>query len=324
MQHLNSSQAQYDTPVLACMYVDYENLYNYLNQGSKQHSHAKEVIHSLINSAVQYVTHELEFHLSSPPIAYADFNLMGSDGSDIQKSLYLSGMQLQFVPASLQPNASEIQICIDVLETLQNDEQISAIFLVSADRLYLPMINYCQHYNTLCTVISFHPPNLSPMDEHSERFISANKFIQQNHPPHYHEEPKPMHPLEGARVASPPPVVEIKDDLLLSAIHIIIYFFGQYEDVFLTPLLRKLAEMLPDFDDPKYLITQLTDSGAVWLEKRPGFPYNYTVLLINYQHPNVLETQNAIEKSRYVEEEAYQHLRGSQSEVYDLTSPSQF
>jgi len=322
MQHLNYPQSQYDTPPQACMFVDYENLYSYLNRSHDQRSHAKEVINSLISSSVQHVTHELKFQLSSPT-AYADFSTMGSDGSQIQKSLYLDGMQPQFVPASLQPNASEIQICIDVLETLQNDEQISAIFLVSADRLYLPLINYCQHYNALCTVISFHPPNLSPMDEHSGRFVSASQFIQKSPPPHYQEESTPMHSHEGVRTASPP-MVEIKDDLLLSALHVIIYFFGQYEDVFLTPLLRKLAEMLPDFDDSKYLITQLTESGAVWLEKRPGFPYNYTVLLVNYQHPDVLEAQDAIEKSRYVEEEAYQHLRENQSEVHDLTYPTEF
>jgi len=323
MKHLNSPHIQYDTPSQACMFVDYENLYNYLNQNIQKHSHAKDVIHSLINSAVEHVTHELKFQLSSPT-AYADFNLMGSDGTQIQKSLYLAGMQPQFVPASIQPNASEIQICIDVLEMLQHDTQISAIFLVSADRLYLPLINYCQQYNTLCTLISFEAPDLSTMDDHSDRFISASRFTQNIETPYYSEESSAIHTTHGVRAITPPHVVEIKDDLLLSTLHIIIYFFGQYEDVYLTPLLRKLAEILPDFDDPKYLITQLTDSGAVWLEKRPGFPYNYSVLLINYQHPNVIETHDAIEKSRYVEEEAYQHLRENQSEIYDLNQETTF
>ena len=38
----------------------------------------------------------------------------------------------------------------------------------------------------------------------------------------------------------------------------------------------------------KALVGDLNEAGAVWLEKRRGYPYDYTVLLINHDHPNVL------------------------------------
>ena len=65
--------------------------------------------------------------------------------------------------------------------------------------------------------------------------------------------------------------------------------FGQYDEVYLTPLLRKLSEELGDLEDhdPKSLIGDLENAGAVRLERRRGFPYDYTVLLVNPNHPEV-------------------------------------
>lgn len=80
-------------------------------------------------------------------------------------------------------------------------------------------------------------------------------------------------------------------------------YFGQYEEIYLTPLLRKLSEVMDDPDDePKLLINDLEQAGAVWLEKRRGFPHNYTVLLMNLEHPDVAEIKEANASGSFAEE----------------------
>jgi len=82
----------------------------------------------------------------------------------------------------------------------------------------------------------------------------------------------------------------------LAALDIIEEHFGQYDEIYLTPLLRKLSELVGGANyDPKAVISELENAGAVWLEKRKGYPYDYTVLIIDPEHPDVVESQMAIE-----------------------------
>jgi hypothetical protein len=69
--------------------------------------------------------------------------------------------------------------------------------------------------------------------------------------------------------------------------------FGQYEEVYLTPLLRKLSDTLGSDHDPKALVSELEAAGAVRLEKRDGYPYDYTVLIMNEDHPDVQDIRDS-------------------------------
>jgi len=316
MKSSNYSRSQSGKIPHAFMFVDYENLYDYLNETSNQSLYSNDIISSLLDSAISYVKDDLQLRLTSS-VAYADFNMIESGGPQIQQNLYLAGMEPQFVPASLQSNASEIQICIDVLDTINQHSEPSAIFLVSGDRLYLPLFNHIQQKTIGCSLISFVPPDLTNVDYSSDRFISAQSLMQPTNQPSSNELPTNQRTsINQDLMSEPSEVIEITNHHLLAALHVIVYFFGQYEDIYLTPLLRKLSEILPNHDDPKPLINQLKNTGAIWLEKRPGFPYNYTVLLINYEHPDVIATQDSIEKSQYIEEEAYDHLRENSKELH--------
>lgn len=57
------------------------------------------------------------------------------------------------------------------------------------------------------------------------------------------------------------------------------------------PFLRRLNELFPLLADyeRKLLLEDLTRAGAIKIEKRKGDPYDFTVLLLNYNHPNVRE-----------------------------------
>ena len=84
----------------------------------------------------------------------------------------------------------------------------------------------------------------------------------------------------------------------IEALEVIERFFGQYEEVYLTPLLRKLSEEIGDADDhdPKSLIGDLEECGAVRLERRRGMPYDYTVLIVNGEHPSVIEIKEELDE----------------------------
>jgi len=70
--------------------------------------------------------------------------------------------------------------------------------------------------------------------------------------------------------------------------------FGAQQDtpeIWASPFLRRLTDVLPELPDweRRQLLSQLRDSGAVRLEKREGEPHPFSVILVNYQHPDVRE-----------------------------------
>ena len=70
-------------------------------------------------------------------------------------------------------------------------------------------------------------------------------------------------------------------------------FAGQQgtPEIWASPFLRRLTDVLPELPDweRRQLLSQLRDAGAVRLEKREGEPHPFSVILVNYQHPDVRE-----------------------------------
>ena len=70
-------------------------------------------------------------------------------------------------------------------------------------------------------------------------------------------------------------------------------FAGQHgkSEIWASPFLRRLTDVLPELPDweRRQLLNQLRDAGAVRLEKREGEPHPFSVILVNYQHPDVRE-----------------------------------
>jgi hypothetical protein len=62
-------------------------------------------------------------------------------------------------------------------------------------------------------------------------------------------------------------------------------------EIWASPFLRRLTDVLPELPDweRRQLINHLRDSGALRLEKREGEPHPFSVIIINYQHPDVRE-----------------------------------
>ena len=62
-------------------------------------------------------------------------------------------------------------------------------------------------------------------------------------------------------------------------------------ELWLGPFMRRLADELPELPDyeRRTLLNELRDAGAIRIEKRPGEPHPFSVIVVNYQHPDVWE-----------------------------------
>lgn len=62
-------------------------------------------------------------------------------------------------------------------------------------------------------------------------------------------------------------------------------------ELWLGPFRRRLADELPELPDYERgtLLNNLRDAGAIRIEKRPGEPHPFSVIVVNYQHPDVWE-----------------------------------
>ncbi len=69
-------------------------------------------------------------------------------------------------------------------------------------------------------------------------------------------------------------------------------------EIWVSPFLRRLTDVLPELPDweRRQLLTHLRDAGAVRIEKREGEPHPFSVIIVNYQHPDVWELNPGEEK----------------------------
>ena len=68
-------------------------------------------------------------------------------------------------------------------------------------------------------------------------------------------------------------------------------------ELWLGPFMRLLADELPELPDyeRRDQLNKLRDAGAIRIEKREGEPHPFSVIVVNYSHPNVQELQPAQE-----------------------------
>jgi hypothetical protein len=71
-------------------------------------------------------------------------------------------------------------------------------------------------------------------------------------------------------------------------------------EIWASPFLRRLTDMLPELPDweRRQLLSQLREAGAVRLEKREGEPHPFSVILVNYQHPDVRELNPGLPEAK--------------------------
>lgn len=266
----------------AAVFVDYESLYHWLDE-NLHHRHDPAVFITDLLEELRHYLRELNDTQTAVVNAYADFGVLCDNDRAVQNDLYLIGAEPRFVPSRLQPNATEIQLCVDACDVLHTRPDIRTFVVVTGDRPYLPLVKQFKRFGYHAFVAAFEAPE--PADDHPEAdfFLDARNLLSEDLQA---ELPGTGHGQPAAR-RSPVTHHPLDDDLTLTTLAIIEEHFGQYDEVYLTPLLRKLSEELGPDADPKELISDLEEANAVWLEKRRGTPYDYTVLIVDDEHPDV-------------------------------------
>lgn len=297
MRHHQPSHASTQRPSPAALFVDYENLHQCLTRHLHGSRYADEVITELLEGVRR---HALDAHHAQAAVTrvYADFSAFEGNGPLIQRALCLQGAEPLFVPCLLQPNAAELQLCVDAVELLHQRPDVDLVVLVTGDRPYLPLLQHARRHGRRVLAVALEPPASAEPHGYRDLFVEATRFLgeatrrdlavaaagaaAQNGSSH------------NGSAAPAPAFAELDDPVLLRTLEIVEEHFGQYEEVYLTPLLRKLSELLDERqNDPKRLISELEKAGAARLEKRRGFPYDYTVLIVDRDHPDVQRIQHA-------------------------------
>lgn len=285
----------------SALLVDYQNLFYYL-KGRFQDGHPGEHLLDFLENVRGYLADERI--PAAVARAYADFSGLDDHARHVQRALYLLGFEPVFVPSTMHRNTTDLQIAIDALELDLHRPDLRTVVLVSGDRDYVPLVQALQRRGKDVLLIAFREHLSARLFEYVEAGdqIDAEQFLTDDarelllDDPHAEEKP-------GLRTQfneiKPLPFAVDYD-----ALRIIEEHFGQYEEVYLTPLLRKLSETMGHLEehDPKSLVGDLEEAGAAKLERRRGIPYDYTVLLLNRQHPAVIEVQEEVAAARAARE----------------------
>lgn len=278
------------------MFVDYENLYSVLTSQSSKNRKTGTYAAEILDEVVRY----LEEGDDTPTIygrAYGPFDvLLNTDDADVPSSLHRLGIQPTYVPSAMQGNTSEIRLAIEVTQFLAERPDVQTVVVVTGDRPYLPLVRTIREEGRRALVAAVNPPQTEDYAE-NDLYLDARNLLSRAS----REDLLANAPENGgeySRSGQPPSSLprryeRLDNPMARRTIEITEEHFGQYEEVYLTPLLRKLSDILgPDYD-PKALVSELEAAGAVRLEKRDGYPYDYTVLIVNDDHPDVQEVHRS-------------------------------
>jgi len=281
------------------MFVDYDNLYTILkSQSTRDHStsaYAEEIF--------EEVRRYLEEGDDTPTIfgrAFGSFDtLLDDEDTEAPSALHRRGIEPVQVPTAggMQENAAEVRLTIELTHFVTQRADVKTLVIVTGNRPYQPLVRWIREQGCRPLVAAVNPPQTadSPSFVEDSKYLDARNLLSQES----REDLLANAPTSGAaytRVQTPddPPPQQyqsLNNAAARRAVKITEEHFGQYEEVYLTPLLRKLSDLLGDDQDPKSLVSELEAAGAARLEKRNGYPYNYTVLIVNDDHPDVEEVQ---------------------------------
>ena len=274
----------------AAILVDYQNLHHYLKGRTEPNSSTADLAAQLFLALRDRLA--LDSIRLTRGRAYADFGALDENARHVQRSLYLHGIDPVFVPATMHRNTTDLQLAVDAIEMRVQHPEIGTFLLVAGDRDYAPVVQALLSAGKTVLVVGF-KEHLSPfLLEHTNggEYLDAASLLPTDALVPEVEIGSPIEVTVFAEIVDP--AYEIDYD----ALEVIEKYFGQYDEIYLTPLLRRLSEEIGEVadHDPKSLISDLEECGAARLERRRGMPYDYTVLIVNSDHPAVIEIREEL------------------------------
>lgn len=286
------------TSAYAALFIDFENLFYYLNNRIDANQDPGDCVLRMIRR-LQNEFQQTYGELCIVQHAYADFEKL-DDSS--QSDLYLTGIETHHVLGTEHKNAADMRLCIDAMEVMYTRPEIRSFVFMAGDRDYIPVIQHLKKHARTVRAAAFK----DNMSGDLLRIVGEQNFIDCEAllPSGYRLAPKER---PRAPIAAPPPVVvhpvasapsksrfsspsRLEGDER-NAMRVMLEHFGQKPEVWMTPYLRRLREEMPLLEEyqRKAIISQLEMQGACAVEKRPGEPNPYSVIVINWNHPDVKE-----------------------------------
>lgn len=284
-------------PRHAAVLVDYANLHALLAERLDAPGQVDTYIAEALGALRRYLDDDEDTSVVLTA-AYADFDALErrATASSLQETLYEQGVEPRFVPSAPGECTPQVQIAVDATTLLHRRPDVRTFALVTGDRPLLPLVHALRREGAHAFVPALDPP---PPGEHAHGdgdvfmdFLNLLSDAARRDLLQSGEMParRPDADREQAPAAAQH-IERLDDEMLFSTLEITEEHFGQYDEVYLTPLLRKLSDVLGERFDPKALVSDLEEARAVRLEKRRGYPYDYTVLIVNRDHPDVQEME---------------------------------
>lgn len=299
--------------VHAAIFLDFENLYytlrDQLPEGYERIDELTQMLRRLRADVVE--------NLNARPLiqrAYADFERMPED---VQRRLFLTGFDPQFVPGTDHKNAADMRLCIDAIATLYIRDDIDVYVLAAGDRDYIPMLSHLIERGKRVFVFSF-AESLSGdlrIIVGSDAIIDADQYLTESARVAIDDEKRrrandvKAEKLQRQMTADQTPILKphpglplpeneskefattsaIEDVHVQDALAFMLREYGRHPEIFLKPLLyafeREFAWMA-DWER-KDLLGALQDAGAIVVEKRHADEKTFSVIRLNYNHPDV-------------------------------------
>ncbi len=292
----------------AAMFVDYDNLYSILKSQSGRSQPTSDYAEEIFEEVRRY----LKEGDDTPTIfgrAYGSFDkLLDEEDAEVPSDLHRRGIQPVHVPTAMQENTAEVRLTVELTDFLTRRPEIQTLVIVTGNRPYLPLVRWIREQGCRPLVAAVNPPQTAdtPSFIEDSKYLDARNLLSQDS----REDLLANAPTSGSAYTSaqtpdsPPPqqYQSLDNSAARRAIKITEEHFGQYDEVYLTPLLRKLSDLMGPDQDPKSIVSELEAAGAARLEKRNGYPYNYTVLIVNDEHPDVQDVPKTLKGETASEE----------------------
>jgi uncharacterized LabA/DUF88 family protein len=285
----------------AALMIDFENVFYYLKNhvftdGRDITTVVVEMIRSLNGSLKDLGESVISMD------AYADFDRISENA---QSELYLLGVETHNVLGTDTKNAADMRLCIDTLDIFYNRQEIRSFIFVAGDRDYIPVIQYLKKRGCVVRVVGF--PKGTSGDllaiVGKDHFINAAEFVPAGQPPIQEKAAEAASPIQVPKQPLPatqalawrPPANELATDLVRyepAAVGIAHKYFHGKPEIWLVPYLHKLRAEMAELTEAerKRLISNLEQKGAFRVEKRKGDLNDYSVIVLNWNHPLIRDS----------------------------------
>ncbi len=289
----------------AAILIDYDNLHDVLSEHLDGSSSPSAYLLDALGELRRYLL-DADDMQAVCLCAYGDFEALRADEPELERTLYLHGVEPRCVPRALQPNAAELHLCVEAVDLMHRAPGPHLFVLVTGDRTYLPLLQKLRRYGCRALVVTLDAPDASAPESraYGDVFMDLLNLLDEDARDEILHGAGRRTRFRGGARPDPSAYDALSNPITHRTLEVTEEYFGQYEEIYLTPLLRKLSEVLGEEHDPKALVSKLEEAGAVRLEKRDGYPYDYTVLILHRDHPAVRQArENLYRYDRPIDDE---------------------